>query len=119
MSTTTPYIVYKDPGHGTSVMDVMKIGNIVPRVGIKPTSLAFRASVKTITTCRLPDVTTILMPTCLNSSLSLRSVQTITILRFSLFIALKCHCDLVGEKTPANILVYTSKLICYVFTSNI
>ena len=28
-----------------SVMGVMKMGNIIPRVGIKPTSLAFSASV--------------------------------------------------------------------------
>ena len=35
----------QDPGHGTSVVDVMKMGIIVPRVGIKPPSLAFWASV--------------------------------------------------------------------------
>ena len=34
-------------------MGVMKMGNIVPRVGIEPTSLAFRTSVLTVTTCRL------------------------------------------------------------------
>ena len=39
----------------TSVMDVMTMGNIVPR--IKPTSLAFLASVLTVTPHRLPDVT--------------------------------------------------------------
>ena len=36
------------------VVGVMKMGNIVPREGIEPTSLAFRASVLTITTHRLP-----------------------------------------------------------------
>ena len=35
----------QDPGHSTSVMSDMKMGNIVPRAGIKSTSLVFRASV--------------------------------------------------------------------------
>ena len=35
----------QDPGHSTSIMGVTKMGNIVPRVGIEPTSLAFQASV--------------------------------------------------------------------------
>ena len=38
------YLV-QDPGHGTSVMGEMKMRNSVPRTGIKPTSLAFLASV--------------------------------------------------------------------------
>ena len=38
------YLV-QDPGHGTSVMGVMKMGNNVPSVGLEPTSLAFQASV--------------------------------------------------------------------------
>ena len=42
----------------TSVTGVMKMGNIVPRAGIKATSLAFWASVLTITPCMFPDVTT-------------------------------------------------------------
>ena len=35
-----PYSVYliQNPSHDTSVVGVMKIGNIVPRAGIKPTS---------------------------------------------------------------------------------
>ena len=61
----------------TSVMMVMKMGNIVPRTGIEPiTSLAFQASVLTITPLRLPDVTT--RPThdtCLRGSLPERSVH--------------------------------------------
>ena len=32
----------------TSVMGMMKMGNIMPRVGFKPTSLAFKASVLTL-----------------------------------------------------------------------
>ena len=35
----------QDPGHSTSVMGVMKMGNIVPRARIKPTSLTFWVSV--------------------------------------------------------------------------
>ena len=40
------YSVYVVQAHGlgTSVVDVMKMGNIVPRVGIEPTSLAFWVS---------------------------------------------------------------------------
>ena len=53
----------------TSVMGVMQMGNIVPRAGIKPTSLIFQASVLTIMPGRLPDVTTIPKHTCLCGSL--------------------------------------------------
>ena len=60
----------------TSGMGVMKMGNTVPRAGIKPTSLAFCANVLTITQHRLPDVTTIPTPNCLCSSLPQRSVQS-------------------------------------------
>ena len=35
----------------------MKLGNIVPRAGTEPISLAFRASVLTIPHSGLPDVT--------------------------------------------------------------
>ena len=52
-----------------SVMGVIKIGNIVPRAGMEPTSLASLASVLTITPLRLPDVTTLPKPTCLCGSL--------------------------------------------------
>ena len=47
----------------TNVMGVMKMGNIVPRSGIRLTSLAFQASVLTITPPRLPDVPTMLTTT--------------------------------------------------------
>ena len=43
----------QDASHSTSVAGVMKIGNIAPRVGIKPTYLAFWANVLTITLPRL------------------------------------------------------------------
>ena len=36
------------------VMDAMKMGNNVPRAGIEPTSLAFQATVLTITPHMLP-----------------------------------------------------------------
>ena len=62
----------------TSVMRLMKVGNIVPRAEIEPTSLAFWASVLTITPHRVPDVTNVPMPTCLRSSLPERSVQITT-----------------------------------------
>ena len=55
---------------------VRKMGNIVPRVGLESTFLAFRDD--TITLHRLTDVTTIPMPTCLCSSLPQRSAQTTT-----------------------------------------
>ena len=61
----------------------MKIGNTAPRVGIEPTSLAFWASVLTITPRRLPDITTIPAPPCLCSSVPQRSVQTTTVQWFS------------------------------------
>ena len=60
----------------TSVMGVMEMANIVPRMGIKLTSLVFRARAVTNTPPRLPDVTILLTPTCLSGSLPERSVQT-------------------------------------------
>ena len=39
------HILYRIMVTTTSVMGVMKIGNTVPRVGLKPTSLAFRSRV--------------------------------------------------------------------------
>ena len=59
------------------VIGVMKMRNIVSRVGIKPTSLS---QCVTNTQCRLPDVTTIPTLTYLCSSLPQRSVQTITLI---------------------------------------
>ena len=58
-----------------NVVGVMKMGNIVPRAGLEPTSLAFWVSVLPLD---FPDVTTILTPTCLCSYLPQRSVQTTT-----------------------------------------
>ena len=65
------------------VVGAMKMGNIVPGVGIKPTSLVFQASVLTIKTARLPDVTTVPTPTCLCSSLHEWSMQIKTHLKRS------------------------------------
>ena len=45
-----------------NVMSVMKMGNIVPRVGIKPTSLAFWTSVLLLHHIGFPDVTTVPTP---------------------------------------------------------
>ena len=66
----------------TSVKGVMKMGNIVPRTAIKPTSLTFWISVLTITSPRLPDVSMLSTHTCLYDSLPQRSVQPTTILCF-------------------------------------
>ena len=49
----------------TSIMIEMKIGTIAPRVGTEPTSLAFWASVLTITPPRLLVVITLSRPTCI------------------------------------------------------
>ena len=46
-------------------MGVMKMGNIVPSAGIKPTSLTFWAIVIPLHHISFPDVTTIPMHTCL------------------------------------------------------
>ena len=48
------YSLYKIMITATSVVGVMKMGNIMPKAGIKPTSLAFQGSVLTITPHRLP-----------------------------------------------------------------
>ena len=61
----------------TFVMGVLKMENIVPRgTGIEPTSLAFRASVLTITSHMLPDVPILPTPTCLCDSFPEKSVYT-------------------------------------------
>ena len=55
---------------------------ILPRVGLEPSSLAFWAS---MLPCKVPDVTTIPMPPCLCSSLLPKSVQTTTIFTYAVF----------------------------------
>ena len=64
----------------TSVVGVMKMGIIVPRAGLEPTSLAFRASVLLLHHVGFLYVIAIPMPTCLYSSLPQRSVHITTIL---------------------------------------
>ena len=49
--------------HGR-VMGVIKMGNTVPRVGLKPTSSALWASVLLLHHAGFPEVTTIVRPTC-------------------------------------------------------
>ena len=44
---------------GSNVVGVRKMGNTVPRARLKPTSLAFRASVSQLHHVGFPDVTTI------------------------------------------------------------
>ena len=71
----TAHSLYRIMVTATGVMGVMKVGNIVPRVGLKPTSPAFWVSVLPLHHS-LPDVTHT-MPS-LYSSLPQRSVQTNT-----------------------------------------
>ena len=61
-----------------NVVGVMKMGHTVPRAGLEPRYLAFRASVLPLHHIGFPDVTTISTPTCLQSSLPQRSVHTTT-----------------------------------------
>ena len=70
----------------------MKMGNIVPRVELEPTSLALQASVLPLHHTGSLMSPLIPTPTCLCSSLTQRSEQTTTILvkrDFCLF----CKCD--------------------------
>ena len=60
-------------------MGAIEMENSMPRAGSQPTSLAFWASVLTITSPRHPDVSTACKPTCLCSFLPERSVQTTTL----------------------------------------
>ena len=50
------YILYKMPVLANSVMGVMKMGNIAPRMEIEPISLAFWSCLLTIIPNRFPDV---------------------------------------------------------------
>ena len=78
----TTHILYRIvPGYGTSVQGVINLGNIVPRDGIELTSLAFQA---TITPHRLPNVTIMVTPTCLRSSLPQMSMKTAKICSFNI-----------------------------------
>ena len=51
----------------TLIVGMLKMGNIVSKARIEPTSLAFRASVLTITLPRLPDIT--ILPTASTDNL--------------------------------------------------
>ena len=70
----------------SNVVGVMQMGNIVPRAVINPKSLAFRASVLTITPLRLSNVTTVSMPTSLCSFMPQRSVLTTTPVPLELYV---------------------------------
>ena len=54
------------------------MGNIVLRAGLEPPSLAFESSVLTITPLSLPDVSTLLTPTCLCGYFLGRLMQSTT-----------------------------------------
>ena len=73
------------------VMGVMKMGSTVPRAGLEPRSLAFRASVLPLHHIGFPDITTMPTPTCLCSSLHQRSVHTTTLLMTSDRLGSKKH----------------------------
>ena len=62
----------------TSVVGVMKMGNITPIAGLEPISVSFQASVLPLHNVGFPDVTTIPTPTCVCSSLPQRSLQSTT-----------------------------------------
>ena len=68
----------------TSVMGLMKMRNIAPRVGIEPTSLAFQANVLTVTQPRLHDDIALTIPTYLCSCLPERTVHTTIVISGSL-----------------------------------
>ena len=72
----TAHSLYRILVMATSLVGVMKMGNIVPKTGIDATPLAFQDIVLTITPSRLPDVTTLPTPTCLCCSLLEMSVLT-------------------------------------------
>ena len=66
-------------------MGVMKMGNIVPRAGLKPTSL-IPCQCATITPPRLTYVTTIPTPTSLFGSLPQSSLETTIYIYTELYI---------------------------------
>ena len=77
----TVYSLYRTLVTTTSVVGVIKMGSTVPRVALKPTSLAFRASV-------LPfhHVGSLCPPVYADRSLSQRSVQTTTLIPLELYV---------------------------------
>ena len=75
----TEYSLYRIMVMTTSVVGLMKMGNIVPRAGTEPTS-GIVGQCATIAPYMLLDVSTVPTPTCLCSSLPQRAVQTTRIL---------------------------------------
>ena len=69
-----------------SVVGAMEMGNNVRRVGLKCTSLAFRASLLRLHNVGFPDVTTVPTTICLCDSLPQRSVQTTTLVPYIIII---------------------------------
>ena len=58
----------------------VKMGNILHRVGIESTSLAFQAGMLITAPSSLPDVTILPTPPCLRGSLHEGSVKTTTLI---------------------------------------
>ena len=55
--TCDQFVITSFGGHENSVVGVMKMGNIVPRLGFEPTSLALQASVLPLHHVVFPDIT--------------------------------------------------------------
>ena len=85
-------------------MGVTKMGNIVPRAGIGPTSLAFRASVLPLCHIGFPDVTAIRTPTCLMLLASEVSAD---------YYSIHCQQGMVNSRQPSLLLtgVYSPRFI--------
>ena len=81
LNNYTACSLYRIMVTASSVVGMMKMGNIMPRAELELTSLAFRASVLPLqfTPHRLLDVTTLPKPTCLCGALPQGSVQTTTL----------------------------------------
>ena len=86
------------------VVGVMKMGNIVSRAELKPTSLAFRARVLPLHHIGFPDVTTIPIPTYLCGSLPQRSEHTTTLtpLVLSVFYCLQLQVVTIHKHTQGR-----------------
>ena len=85
-------------------MAVMKMGNIVPRVGIEPTSFAFRDSVLTITPSRVPDVNIRPTPTCLCDFLRKKLITTTLYVYIYIYIYICCvsnYTSKLSQKPPS------------------
>ena len=90
--SSTHFKGYRDlmPSDYATVVGMEKMGNIEPKVAIESTSLAFQASVLTITSPGLPDVTSLPTPTCLCCSLPERYYTHLPGIVSLLMLAINC-----------------------------